>query len=139
MVRGILIGEDKISIAFADDLTDPVRQLVYADLYFSIARRAFEAHHVSSSLLEPEDTEMKYFCNSWLMQLGYGGADKKDSRHILMDHLHGFAAFRNADMMNAHKQKLSERRHGSRAGGTEHINDFGTEAGHNDADREEAC
>ena len=114
MVRGILFGEDKISIAFADDLTDPVRQLVYADLYFSIARRAFEAHHVSASLLEPEDTEMKYFCNSWLMQLGYGGTDRKDSRHILMDHLHGFAAFRNADMMNAHKQRLSERRHANR-------------------------
>ena len=73
-----------------------------------MADKAMKAHHVSSKRIEPTDDEMKYFCRSWLMQLGMGGAEFKSTRAALLNHLHGFAAFRTADKMNAHKAKYSE-------------------------------
>ena len=114
MVRGISLEDSRISIDFPYCEEDPARWQVYANLFFSIVRRAFEAHHVSATLLDPEDTEMKYFCNSFLMQMGYGGTENKEVRRVLMGHLHGFAAFRTADRMDAHKAKLAERRRAAR-------------------------
>ena len=114
MMRGISLEDQRISIEFPFCEEDPARWQIYANLFFAIVRRAFEAHHVSAVLIDPADTEMKYFCNSWLMQMGYGGPENREARHILMDHLHGFAAFRTADRMNAHKARLTERRHAAR-------------------------
>ena len=114
MVRGFSLEDGRISIEFPFSREDPARWQIYANLFFAIVRRAFEAHHVSAVLIDPADTEMKYFCNSWLMQMGYGGPENREARHILMDHLHGFAAFRTADRMNAHKARLTERRHAAR-------------------------
>ena len=73
-----------------------------------------KAHHVSGSRLTPEENEMKYFCRNWLIQLGMGGADHKEIRNALLDHLHGFAAFRTADKMDAHKAKYAEIRKAKR-------------------------
>ena len=69
-----------------------------------------KAHHVSSKRVEPLDSEMKYFCRSWLMQLGMGGADSKATRAALLNHLHGYAAFRTADKMDAHRARYAELR-----------------------------
>ena len=60
------------------------------------------------------DNEMKYFCRSWLMQLGMGTADLKETRAALLDHLDGYAAFRTAEAMEKHKQKVAERRRAKR-------------------------
>ena len=114
MVRGISIEDECISIECPFCEEDPSRRQIYADLFCAIVRRAFERHHVSAALLDPADTEMKYFCNSWLMQMGYGGPENKEARRVLMSHLHGFAAFRSADRMDAHKAKLAERRRAAR-------------------------
>lgn len=56
-------------------------------------------------MIEPEDSEMKYFCRGFLLQLGLGGAEYKELRSVLLDHLHGFAAFRTTAKMDAHRQK----------------------------------
>ena len=53
------------------------------------------------------DSEMKYFCRSWLMQLGMGGADFKATRAALLNHLQGYAAFRTADRMAAHRSRYA--------------------------------
>ena len=57
--------------------------------------------------MDPLDSEMKYFCRSWLMQLGMGGADFKATRAALLNHLHGYAAFRTADRMAAHRSRYA--------------------------------
>ena len=59
-------------------------------------------------MIEPEDSEMKYFCRGFLLQLGLGGAEYKELRSVLLDHLHGFAAFRTTAKMDAHRQKYAE-------------------------------
>ena len=51
-----------------------------------------------------------YHANSWLMRMGFGGADYKETRRILMGHLTGFAAFKSAADMEAHKERQAQRR-----------------------------
>lgn len=114
MVRGVSVKDDCISLLFPIASGDSERCRTFTRLFAAIVRKAFEAHHVSTTPLDPEDTEMKYFCNSYLIQLGFGGPDNKEDRRILMGHLHGFAAFRNTDKMNAHKTRMSERRRAAR-------------------------
>ena len=57
---------------------------------------------------------MKYFCRNWLLQLGMGGPGFKEQRRVLLGHLSGFAAFRTADKMDAHKAKLASQRKAKR-------------------------
>ena len=44
------------------------------------------------------------------MQLGMGGANYKATRTALLKHLHGYAAFRTADKMDAHRARYAELR-----------------------------
>lgn len=71
---------------------------------------------------------MKYFCRSWLIQLGFGGPEHKEDRRVLLGHLHGFAAFRTADKMDAHKAKLAAKR------GTRRVEDIVPEVTVHDPD-----
>jgi hypothetical protein len=48
--------------------------------------------------------------NIWLMRLGFAGDSHKGMRKILMSHLTGFAAFKNAETMQAHKDKYAQLR-----------------------------
>ena len=107
MAKGITIDEDRLNIEFSYRPEQPTEWTSYATLLFAIANRAKQAHHVSVELLQPEDSEMKYFARCWLMQLGLGGAEHKDLRGILLNHLHGYAAFRSADQMQKHQEKYA--------------------------------
>ena len=43
------------------------------------------------------------------MRMGFGGADYKETRRILMGHLTGFAAFKSAADMKAHRERQAQR------------------------------
>lgn len=88
---------------------------VYSKVIIAMADRAKAQRNASAAPLSPEDSEMKYFCRSWLIQLGFGGPEHKEDRRVLLGHLHGFAAFRTADKMDAHKAKLAAKRGTRRA------------------------
>lgn len=110
MVTGIAVEEDKLKLDTTWDRENPTGWNSFAELLTTVAARAMKAHHVSSKRVEPLDSEMKYFCRSWLMQLGMGGADYKATRAALLQHLHGYAAFRTADKMDAHRARYAELR-----------------------------
>ena len=110
MVEGIAVEEDKLKLDTTWDRENPTGWNSFAELLTTVAARAMKAHHVSSKRVEPLDSEMKYFCRSWLMQLGMGGADYKATRAALLQHLHGYAAFRTADKMDAHRARYAELR-----------------------------
>ena len=114
MVRGVEIADGKISMDFPFDPQQPTKWQAYADLLMRIEKHSRAAHHVAVKKLAPEDSEMKYFCRNWLMQLGMGGPDQKENRNILLGHLHGYAAFRTADKMEAHKARYITRRREAR-------------------------
>ena len=44
------------------------------------------------------------------MRMGFGGADYKETRRILMGHLTGFAAFKSTADMETHKERQAQRR-----------------------------
>ncbi|MGN0779326.1 MAG: hypothetical protein ACI4MJ_09285 [Aristaeellaceae bacterium] len=110
MVTGIAVEEDKLKLDTTWDRENPTGWNSFAELLSTVAARAMKAHHVSSKRMEPLDSEMKYFCRSWLMQLGMGGAEYKATRAALLKHLHGYAAFRTADKMDAHRARYAELR-----------------------------
>lgn len=97
-VRGFRIADGKatLSAPFIED--EPTRWTAYADLLKGILKTAETASRISIKRLDDSENE-KYHANSWLMRMGFGGADYKETRRILMGHLTGFAAFKStADM-----------------------------------------
>ncbi|MBQ3704409.1 MAG: hypothetical protein II885_16905 [Oscillospiraceae bacterium] len=109
MVTGINITADVFTLTLAgadhsDDLTTYVR------LMSALLARAKEAGFVSAKLIDPAEGEMKYYVNSFLNQLGFGGADHKEDRRVLMGHIKGYAAFKNNVQMEKHKARLKDRR-----------------------------
>ena len=110
MLRGIAFSEDRLNITLPYDANDPTAWQPMARLFIAMADKAREAHRVSSKRITPAADEMKYFCNSLLNQLGFGGAAHKALRKALLGHLTGYAAFRSTDKMNAHKARMKEQR-----------------------------
>lgn len=106
-VKGITLDEERLGIDFPYNPEQPTRWKYYADLLLAIADKAKAATRVSAALIEPEENEMKYFCRGFLLQLGLGGAAHKELRGVLLNHLHGYAAFRTTEKMDAHKQKYA--------------------------------
>lgn len=112
--KGIDVADERIVIELPFDSEAPDAWKYGAKLLSTIADKAKESHHMSSKLIDPEDTAMKYFCHSWLIALGFGGPDFKELRAALLNHLHGYAAFRTTEKMDAHKAKFIERRRTAR-------------------------
>lgn len=107
MVAGVAVEEDKLKLDTCYKRENPAGWNDFAKLLTTMAARAIKAQRVSSKRVEPLDSEMKYFCRSWLMQLGMGGADFKATRAALLNHLQGYAAFRTADRMAAHRSRYA--------------------------------
>ena len=108
-VRGFRIADGKATLTapFIED--EPTRWTAYADLLKGILKSAETASRISIKRLDDSENE-KYHANSWLMRMGFGGADYKETRRILMGHLTGFAAFKSAADMEAHKERQAQRR-----------------------------
>lgn len=100
-------GRAALSVPFAEN--EPTRWTAYADLLKGILKTAETASRISIKRLNDSENE-KYHANSWLMRMGFGGADYKETRRILMGHLTGFAAFKSAADMEAHKERQAQRR-----------------------------
>ena len=109
-VKGITIEDGKITMAFPYDPSQPTQWQAYAEILMRLEKHSRVAHHASAKRMEPAPEEMKYFCRNWLVQLGLGGPEHKETRQILLGHLTGFAAFRSSDQMNAHKQRYAAKR-----------------------------
>ena len=112
--KGIDVADERIVIELPYDSEAPDAWKYGAKLLSTIADKAKEAHHSNGKLIDPEDTAMKYFCHSWLIALGFGGPDFKELRAALLNHLPGYAAFRTAEKMEAHKARFIERRRAAR-------------------------
>ena len=110
MVTGVCIEDGKLELTFPFDESKPTEWQAYANLLLAIAKRAKAAHHVGAALLDPQADEMKYFCRNWLLQMGLGGPEHKETRRALLEHLTGFAAFRTADKMQEHRARYAAKR-----------------------------
>lgn len=112
-VRGFRLSDEQVTLStpFAQD--EPTRWTAYADLLKGMLRIAETATRISLKRLDDPENE-KYHANSWLMRMGLRGPQYKETRRILMSHLTGFAAFRSAADMQAHKERMAQRRRARR-------------------------
>lgn len=108
-IRGFRLSDEQVTLStpFAQD--EPTRWTAYADLLKGMLRIAETATRISLKRLDDPENE-KYHANSWLMRMGLRGPQYKETHRILMGHLTGFAAFRNAADMQAHKERMARKR-----------------------------
>ena len=108
-VRGVAFENGKLIFSTPYSPEEPTRWMVYGKLLDGIVRsargatRVFIRHRVT-----PENE--KYHANSWLMRMGFGGAEHRELRHTLLGHLNGYAAFKSEAGMRAHREKYARLR-----------------------------
>lgn len=108
-VRGIAFEGGKLSFSTPYCAEDPTRWMTYQKLLDGILHSARYAKRIS---IRPQVTpeNEKYYANSWLMRMGFGGSEHKELRHTLMRHLNGYAAFKSEADMQAHREKYAQLR-----------------------------
>lgn len=84
------------------------RWMAYSLLLLRIAEHARKATRVQLAVEDPENE--KYSARALLLRLGFGGADNREARSVLLDHLHGYAAFKDEAGMQAHREKQAAKR-----------------------------
>ena len=105
-LTGFEFDDGKITLTYRAHQDEPERNMVYAMLTARILKAAKEATRVFPERQEPENE--KYFARAWLLRIGYGGADSKAERNLLLKHLKGHSAFPNDEAAEKHKTKYAE-------------------------------
>ncbi len=105
-MTGFDFADGKVTLTYTAHQDEPERNMLYAMLTARILKAAKEATRVFPERQEPENE--KYFARSWLLRIGYGGADSKAERNLLLKHLKGHSAFPNNDAAEKHKAKYAE-------------------------------
>ena len=108
-ICGFSIADGKATLSTPAAGDEPERWKAYVHLWSAILRTAETASRINLKRVDDSENE-KYHANSWLMRMDFGGADYKETRRILMGHLTGFAAFKSAADMEAHKERQAQRR-----------------------------
>ena len=108
-VRGIAFEGGKLSFSTPYCAEEPTRWMTFQKLLDGILHSARYAKRIS---IRPQVTpeNEKYYANSWLMRMGFGGSEHKELRHTLMRHLNGYAAFKSEADMQAHREKYAQLR-----------------------------
>ena len=109
LLKGCRIQDGRFTLETVQDDRDPARWQVYATLLSAILEHAKAAKRVFLRADADPENE-KYRGNSFLMRLGFGGPEHKPLRHVLLGHLNGYAAFRSAAGMQAHREKYAQLR-----------------------------
>jgi len=95
----------------------PERWVAYAGLVGRIIHAAKAACRVKAELQTCENE--KYYMRAWLLRLGYGGADLKAERKLLLRNLKGRSAFPNDDAAEKHREKYAAIRRAAHEAHTE--------------------
>lgn len=104
-LTGVDFQDGTVTLSFPLDEA-PEKNKAYADLVSAMVRAAREAKRVNAEVRRPENE--KYVLRSWLLRLGFGGADFKASRNALLTGLKGHTAFRSDEEALKHKEKYAE-------------------------------
>ena len=105
-LKGCRVQDGRFTLETVGDGRDPARWQVYAALLGAILKRAKAAKRVFLRADVGPENE-KYRANSWLTRLGFSGPEHKQLRRALLGHLNGYAAFKSAADMQAHREKYA--------------------------------
>ena len=109
LLKGCRIQDGRFTLETVRDDRDPARWQVHATLLSAILEHAKAAKRVFLRA-DADPMNEKYRANSFLMRLGFGGPEHKPLRRVLLGHLNGYAAFRSAAGMQAHREKYAQLR-----------------------------
>ncbi len=101
--RGISFQDGKITFTLPT-AGDPDMIKAFTHLTAAMVRQAKEQKRISPK--ETIEENEKYYMRIWLLRLGFGGAEGKEARNLLLRNLKGNAAFRT----EANKERWKEAR-----------------------------
>lgn len=87
---------------------EPLRDKAYRDLAAAVVRQATEQKRIDPE--ERIEENEKYYMRIWLLRIGFGGKEMKDSRNILMEKLKGHSAFRTQEDIERAKMRNKQRK-----------------------------
>lgn len=105
-MRGIGISEEKITFRFPYT-EDTVKVKAWTNLATAMVKQAREQKRIDPE--ERIEENEKYYMRIWLLRIGFGGKDMKDSRNALMENLKGHSAFRTQADIDRAKVRTKQR------------------------------
>lgn len=105
--RGISFPDGKASLTLPA-INDPDMILAFTHLAAAMVQQAGEQKRISPK--ETIEENEKYYMRIWLLRLGFGGAEGKEVRNLLLKNLNGHSAFRTEE----NKRKWQEARRNER-------------------------
>ena len=106
--RGISFQDGKITFTLPT-AGDPGMIKAFTHLTAAMVQQAKEQKRISPK--ETIEENEKYYMRIWLLRLGFGGAEGKEVRNLLLKNLKGHSAFRTEE----NKQRWQEARRNERA------------------------
>ena len=103
----VQISEDRIAFSWFH-IEDPANTSAYAHLVSALCQMAQKAKRVTAKE-KPVESE-KYAMRIWLQRLGFGGAEFKEERALLLKNLSCTSAFKNQAEAEAFNEKLKAKR-----------------------------
>ncbi len=107
-LKGIRFDDDELIFDGFGEAPDAEHEKAFTDLATAINTMALTQKRVQAK--EVDDSNEKYTMRIWLVRIGFGGAEYKTDRKILMENLSGHSAFRNDE----EKAKWTERQKAKR-------------------------
>ena len=107
-LKGIYFADDKLIFSGFGAAPDAEHVQTFTKLAAAMNHMALTQKRVQAK--DVDDSNEKYAMRIWLVRIGFGGADHKTDRRILMENLSGHTAFRNDE----EKAKWTERQKAKR-------------------------
>ena len=120
-LKGIYFADDKLIFSGFGAAPDAEHVQTFTKLAAAMNKMAITQKRVQAK--EVDDSNEKYAMRIWLVRIGFGGAEYKADRRILMEHLTGHTAFRNDDEKAKWAERQKAKRDAAKAAKEEHLDD----------------
>jgi len=112
-LKGIRFSDDKLIFDGFGEAPDADHVQAFTNLAAAMNSMALTQKRVQAK--DVDDSNEKYAMRVWLVRIGFGGADHKTDRRILLEHLTGHTAFRNDEERAKWTERQKAKREAAKA------------------------
>jgi len=112
-LKGIRFADDKLIFDGFGEAPNADHVQAFTNLAAAMNSMALTQKRVQAK--DVDDSNEKYAMRVWLVRIGFGGADHKTDRRILLEHLTGHTAFRNDEEKAKWTERQKAKREASKA------------------------